>query len=260
MGQKRLALVTGASSGIGEAFARRLAERGDDLVLVARNGGRLHALADELKGHYGTATEVIAADLTDPDQLVIVEKRLGDDQHPVDILVNNAGFGTSGDFATLPIEGEVNELDLNIAALVRLSHAALGSMIERRSGAILNVASVAAFQPAPRSATYAATKAFVLSFSESLHEEVKGAGIKVSCLCPGFTHSNFHARADIDKEIVPGPLWLTADAVARAGIAGLDRNVAVVVPGSVYKATAVATRMFPRTVVRKVASAVTRRY
>src|SRR4051794_17098631 len=134
MGKKR-ALVTGASSGIGEAFARRLAERGDDLVLVARSGGRLEALADELRGRYGTDSEVIVADLTDPDELAVVEKRLA--TGPVDVLVNNAGFGTSGDLVTLAIDDEVNEIELNVTALVRLTHAALPAMLERGSGGIL---------------------------------------------------------------------------------------------------------------------------
>src|SRR5947209_4992129 len=126
-----IALVTGASSGIGEAFVRRLAERGDDLVVVARNEGRLHALADDLRRHYGTTTEIIAADLSDAGQLAVVEKRLSDDQQPVDLLVNNAGFGTSGGFAELPIEEEVTEIELNVVALVRLTHAALTPMLER---------------------------------------------------------------------------------------------------------------------------------
>jgi short-subunit dehydrogenase len=260
MPQNRLAMVTGASSGIGEAFARLLAARGDDLVLVARSETRLRALAGELRSRHGVDIEVQPADLVDAGERAVVEKRLRPGLRPVDVLINNAGFGTSGEFAALPLAGEVDEIELNVIALVRLTHAALESMLERGAGAILNVASVAAFQPAPRSATYAATKAFVVSFSQAVHEEVAGAGVKVSCLCPGFTRTRFQERANIDHRHIPGALWCSADDVARAGLAGLDRNVAVVVPGAIYKAAAVATRLVPRPLVRRVAGVVTRHY
>src|SRR3954453_8241979 len=248
----RTALVTGASSGIGEALARQLAERGDDLVLVARNEGRLQALADDLGRHYGIKTEVIAADLSNDGQLATVEKRVRDDQQPIDLLVKNAGFGSSGRFSEMPIDGEVNEVELNVVALVRLTPAALEQMLARRQGAVLNVGSVAGFQPAPTSATYAATKAFVASFSQAIHEEVKASGVKVSCLCPGFTRTRFHERAEMEPSKIPGPLWLDADDVARAGIAGVDKNMAVIVPGAAYKAAVVGSRLMPQMVVRKI--------
>jgi uncharacterized protein len=168
------ALVTGASAGIGTAFATQLAARGDGVVLVARDRDRLDALAGVLAGSHGVATEVLVADLTDPDQLASVEARLGDRDRPIDVLGNNAGFGTNGRFAELDRDTEAREIGLNVVALVRLTHAAVAPMIERGSGGVLNVSSLAGGQPTPGNATYGATKAFVTSFTQSLHEEVRG--------------------------------------------------------------------------------------
>lgn len=255
-----LALVTGASSGIGEAIARGLARRGHDLVLVARTQQRLDALADDLRSSAGVHVDIMRADLTVPGELADVEQRVAATEHPVDILVNNAGYGSSGPFAELPLEHEVGEIELNVVALVRLTHAALGQMIPRRRGGILNVSSVASFQPAPSSATYAATKAYVTSFTEALHEEVRNQGVKVSALCPGFTRTRFHDRAEMDPRTIPGPLWLDADSVAEAGIDGLEHNRTLVIPGLQYKAIVAMSQYAPRGLLRRAAGIVTSRY
>ena len=250
-----VALVTGASVGIGEQFARVLAERGHDLVLVARDRARLEALAKELGTERGVQCEVIAADLTDSRQLATVEARVAS----VDVLVNNAGFGTTGRFHEIDLDAEDREIRLNVLALVRLTHAAASAMAGRGAGGILNVASVAAFQPGPGNATYAATKAYVLSFSEAVHEELRGSGVSVTCLCPGFTRTEFQRRAGFDESQVPGFMWQSADVVARAGLDGLARSRAVVVPGALNKAAATATRLAPHGITRRAASLVIRR-
>jgi short-subunit dehydrogenase len=259
MTNRARALVTGASSGIGDAVARGLARRGHDLVVVARSGDRLEKLAVELRTAHGVDVDVLPADLTDDAERAKVEDRLADGAAPIDILVNNAGFGTNGRFAELPIEREHQEIDLNVLAVVRLTRAALPGMVERRRGGILNVSSAASFQPGPRNATYSATKAFVTSFSQAVHEEVAGTGVKVSCLCPGFTHTEFHDVANIDHGTIPGLLWMSAEQVAEAGIAGLEQNHALVVPGLPYKAAAVSVRLMPRGLVRRVAGVVAAR-
>jgi short-subunit dehydrogenase len=250
-----VALVTGASSGIGEQFARVLAERGHDLVLVARDRARLDALAKELTEKRAVYCEVLPADLTDADQLSAVEARAA----TVDVLVNNAGFGTTGRFHEIDLDAEDREIRLNVLALARLTHAAARAMAARGAGGILNVASIAAFQPGPGNATYSATKAFVVSFSEAVHEELRGTGVSVTCLCPGFTRTEFQERAGFDEKRVPRIIWHSADAVARAGLDGLARNRAIVVPGAFYKVAATATRLTPHTITRRVASLVIRR-
>ncbi|MDQ6798268.1 MAG: SDR family oxidoreductase, partial [Actinomycetota bacterium] len=185
----RRALVTGASSGIGRAFAVHLAASGTDVVLVARRRDRLDDLATDLRADHGVDIEVLVADLTDEGGLAAVEARLGNGSAPVDLLVNNAGFATSGRFAELPVEGEVAEIHLNVLAPVRLTRAALPGMVERGRGGVVNVSSIAALQPLPHWATYAASKAYLTSFSEAVHEEVGGHGVVVLALMPGFTHT-----------------------------------------------------------------------
>jgi short-subunit dehydrogenase len=245
-----VALVTGASAGLGDQFARILAFRGHDLVLVARDQARLEALAKELEAKYGNHCEVLPADLTDRAQLATVEARA----EKVDVLVNNAGFGTFGKFHELDVDGETREVDLNVGALVRLTHAAARGMVPRGKGGILNVASLAAFPPTPNDATYAATKAFVLSFSEAIHEELKKTGVSVSCLCPGFTTTEFQDRAGFDKSRVPKFAWADAESVARAGLDGLAKNRAVIVPGTINRVTAGLSSASPRALTRRVAS------
>ncbi|URM99777.1 SDR family oxidoreductase [Actinomadura madurae] len=236
----RTALVTGASSGIGESFARLLAARGTDLVIVARRAELLDGLARELVERYRVAVEVLAADLTDPGQRAEVEGRLR--AEPVELLVNNAGHGAFGAFADLPLDDHLAQIELNVAALVRLTHAVLPGMVARGRGGVLNVASMSGFAPSPGSATYGATKAYVASFSESLHSEVAGRGVHVTALCPGFTRT--------EDDVPPSLLWLRRDDVARAGLAAVSAGRALCVPGAQYKAAFPALKLVPRPLLR----------
>lgn len=187
----KTALVTGASSGIGEAISRKLAEAGAQLVLVARSEAVLSRLAVELSKNYGSHCTVIAVDLSAPDCAAHLQREIESKNLQIDILINNAGFGTYGPFETLSAETELGEIALNISAVVSLTHAFIPGMLARQSGAILNIASTAAFQPAPYMAVYAATKAFVLSFSEALWAEFYGRGVHVAALCPGPVDTGF---------------------------------------------------------------------
>jgi short-subunit dehydrogenase len=250
-----VALVTGASAGIGRAFAVGLADRGYDLVVVARRADALEALAAELASS-GASTEVLAADLTSADGLAAVEQRLADPQRPIDLLVNNAGYGTAGIFHTLPVADEVGMIDLNITALVRLTHAALGPMTARRSGGVINVSSTASYQPAPGNATYSATKAFVSSFTQAIHEEVRGRGVKAIAVCPGFTHSEFQARAGMEAEDVPGFMWQEPEDVVAGALKAYDRGRAVVITGIINQMTAAFATVSPGVVTRKIAGRV----
>jgi short-subunit dehydrogenase len=252
---KPVALVTGASVGIGEEIARQLAERGHDLVLVARDQARLEAVAKELQERYGATCEVLSADLTDDAQLATVEARAA----TVDVLVNNAGFGTFGRFDQLDLATEVREINLNIVALVRLTHAAAGPMVERGKGGILNVSSLASYQAGPMNATYSATKAFVTSFTEAVHEELNGTGVAVTALCPGFTHTEFQERANVPANEVPAFMWQNAPEVARAGLDGLARNRAIAVPGAINKMLGGASSMAPRGISRRASAMVLKR-
>ncbi|MFC6878774.1 MULTISPECIES: SDR family NAD(P)-dependent oxidoreductase [Actinomadura] len=236
----RTALVTGASSGIGESFARLLAGRGTDLVIVARRADLLDGLARELVERYRVAVEVIAADLTDPGARAEVERRLR--AEPVELLVNNAGYGAFGAFAEIPLDDQLTEIELNVTAVVRLTHAVLPGMIERGRGGVLNVASMSGFAPSPGSATYGATKAYVASFSESLHAEVAAKGVHVTALCPGFTRTEDEAQSNL--------LWLRRENVARAGLDAVSAGRALCVPGAQYKAALPALKLVPRPLLR----------
>lgn len=258
MAARPVALVTGASAGLGEAFARRLAARGHDLVVVARRRGSLERLALELGQAYGTDTEVLVCDLEDPAGLAAVVARLRDGGE-VDTVVNNAGYGTYGRFWELPPDGELGEVRLNVAAVVALSHAALARMVPRGAGRLLNVSSTAGFTPGPGSATYAATKAFVTSFTEALHAEVAGTGVHVTALCPGFTRTDFQARANVATGRLPRFVWAEAGPVVDAGLEALAANRALCVPGWVNKVVAFAPRLSPRAAVRATARQVTGR-
>jgi short-subunit dehydrogenase len=253
------ALVTGASAGIGRAFAEGLARRGNDLVLIARDGARLARLADELAGEHGVVADALDADLLTTDGLAAVEARLTDPDRPVDLLVNNAGFGTFGRFAELDVEREVQEVELNVVALLRLTRAALGAMEPRRSGAILNVASLAAYQPAPNSATYGATKAFVHSFTHAVHEEARGTGVRVMLVCPGYTHTEFHERAGLGPTGVPEFAWQSADAVVDAALRDLERGRSVSIPGVLNQTAAAFSSVSPAGITRRVAGLVVKR-
>jgi short-subunit dehydrogenase len=252
-----VALVTGASSGIGQSFARHLARDGHDVVLVARDEARLETLAKELDAQFGARCEVLAADLCVPEQCGVVEARLRSDP-PVEILVNNAGFGTFGRFHELPLDEEEREIRLNVLALVRLAHAAAQSMAARGHGGILNVSSIGALQPVPGNAVYSATKAFVTSFSEALHEELRAQNVRVTVLMPGFTKTEFQERAGFEDERVPKFLWAGADEVAAAGLAALAKNRASVVPGGLNKVAAGLSSITPHALTRRVAGQVVR--
>ena len=245
------ALVTGASSGIGETFARRLAARGTALVLVARRQDRLDALAKELD----VAVEVLPADLSDPDDLHQVEERVAAPTDPVDLLVNNAGFGTSGRFASLPVEREEEEIRVNVLAVVRLTRAALPAMLRRGTGGVVNVSSLAAFQPDPGNAVYGATKAFVLSFSEAVAEELRGTGVHVQALCPGYTRTEFQTTAEYETSRIPKAVWQRAEQVVDASIAALEKGKVLCIPGPHNKVAAVGSGFLPRVVRRRLAGA-----
>ena len=256
--ERPTALVTGASSGLGAGFARRLAASGHDLVLVARNRAALEALGGELEAAHGTKSEVLAADLGQRDQLGAVVDRIGAGA-PVDVVVNNAGFGFYGPVITHSAEQELGMVDVDIAAVVALSHAALRSMVPRRSGKLLNVSSVGAFAATPNGATYSAAKGFVLMFSEALHDEVADSGVHVTVLCPGFTRTSFQANAGLEAKGLPGFAWSDPDAVVGQALVALERNQAVCVPGLVNKLTAATPRFAPRPVVRRVAASIMKR-
>lgn len=249
------ALVTGASSGIGKAFANLLGRQGTDLILVARDRARLTALAEDLTAAHSINVEVLVADLSDRAQLVPVIDRLRSVDSPVDLLINNAGFGFTGDFIDLDPDVETSVIDVNVSAMHRLAHAAGTAMSQRRRGGIINVSSVAGYGPSPKSATYAATKAFVTSFSEALHMELGPLGVVVSCLCPGLTRTEFQQRANFETDAIPDSLWQSADVVAEAGLRGLARGKAVVIPGAQNKILRAVLKASPAGAIRRVAKA-----
>jgi len=244
----RVALITGASAGLGADFARQLAAEGRRLVLVARRKDRLDALVAEL----GNA-RAFELDLSETGAAGRLMADLAAHGEQVELLVNNAGFGLSGRFAALDGPRQRQMIDLNCGALTELAHAVLPAMIERGSGAILNVASTAAFQPGPGMAVYFATKAFVLSFSEALHEEVKQYGVVVSALCPGPTATEFGEVAGFGASNLLDKIAADSASVVRAGLAGVAKGKAVIIPGVMNKSTAQAHRLFPRSWVRKAA-------
>jgi short-subunit dehydrogenase len=246
----RRALVTGASSGIGEALARLLAAQGTSVVAVARREDRLRQLPGDV--------EVLVADLTDPDGLTRVEARLavGD----VDLLVNNAGFGTGAPLAEIPADRVAAEVALDVVALTRLTRAALPSMLRRGGGGILNVSSVVAFLPTPGMATYSGSKAYVNAFTESVAAEVAAQGVAVTALCPGHTRTEFQGVAhEGQPRRLPGWAWQSAEDVAAAGLAGLAAGRRVVVPGAVNKVLVLAASTAPRPLVRGAIAVVQRR-
>jgi hypothetical protein len=240
----RTALITGASSGLGAEYARRLAARGTDLVLVARDEAALTALSEELATAHGVAVEVLVADLLAADELDAVAVRIGDLERPIDMLVNNAGFGLPLSFARNDIADEVDHLRLLVEVPMRLMHAALGSMLERRSGRIVNIASVAGF--IPRS-TYGACKGWLISFSRWANGRYAGRGVTVTAVCPGFTHTNFHERMGLPRgqEGVPSWMWLDAGDVVTESLRDVARGKAVSVPSLRYKAIVALTRVLP---------------
>lgn len=242
------ALITGATSGIGLAFARTLARRGHDLVLVARDRERLDVVAAELRGHR-VEVDVLVADLADRAQLATVEERLR--ARPVEILVNNAGFGVPQKFSTGDLEAEQQMLDVLVTAVMRLTHAALPGMIARGSGAVLNVSSVAGWITG---GTYSAAKAWVTVFSESLSIELAGTGVHVTAVCPGYTHTEFHQRASMEMDAVPEWMWLDTQDVVDRALVDVRKGRPVSVAGTQYKALSLAAQYLPRPLVRALGS------
>ena len=248
---KKVALVTGASAGLGVEFARQLSKRGHRLVLVARRKERLDELAAEL----GKA-RALATDLSKTGAAAKLMADIEANGETVELLVNNAGFGLIGRFAELDAKRERQMIDLNVATLTDLCRAVAPGMIKRKSGGIINVASTAAFQPGPKMAVYFATKAFVLSLSEALHEELKPHGIHVTCLCPGPTRTEFGVVAGFGGNGLFDRVAMESPEVVKAGLEGLDSNKAVVIPGVVNKLGAFSGRLAPRSVVRKIAGSI----
>lgn len=239
-----LALVTGASAGLGACFARELARRGHDLVLVARGAERLEALAAELRAAHGATVEVLAADLARDADLRRVEERAA--RGPLDLLVNNAGFGLGRDFLAAGADEHEAMIRVHLVASVRLARATVPGMVARRRGAVINVASVAGFLPRGGSTTYGATKGYLTFFSEALAVELAGTGVRVQSLCPGLTHTEFHARAGIDTGGKPGWLWMSAEEVVATSLADLERGRVVSVPGLKNRLFVLLLRALPR--------------
>ena len=244
------ALVTGATAGIGRAFAEVLAEQGTDLVLVARDGARLAGVADELRTTHGVAVAVLPADLATDDGCRSVMDRLADASAPIDLLVNNAGFGLNQAFVGGDLGAEEGLLDVLVRAPLRLTHAALPGMVERGRGSIVNVSSVAGFVPV---GTYGAAKAWLTSFTEGLAAELAGTGVTATAVCPGFTRTEFHTRANMPMRALPDWAWLEARRVAEDGLAAARAGRSVSVPSTRYPALVLATQYTPRPVLRQAA-------
>jgi short-subunit dehydrogenase len=245
------ALVTGASSGIGAAIARELASRGHAVTLVARREERLRTLATDLTAEYDSEAAAIACDLSDPADRERLATVIGGTGRAVEILVNNAGFGSRGEFITNDRGRQLDMVRTNIEAVVDLTSRFLPGMVERRRGAVINIASVAAFQPIPGAATYAASKAFVLSFSEAIRTEQRGSGVSVTAVCPGPVRTEFTDAAGMSgvEDDTPDLLWMSADDIAREAVQGADHDKRVVVPGTLNRAQALVTQHSPRAVV-----------
>jgi short-subunit dehydrogenase len=242
------ALVTGASSGIGAAIARELASRGHAVTLVARREERLRSLATELTAEHDAEAAAIACDLSDPAERERLATVLGGTGRAVEILVNNAGFGSRGEFISNDPGRMLDMVRINVEAVVDLTSRFLPGMVERGRGAVINVASVAAFQPMPGSATYAASKAFVLSFSEAIRTEQRGSGVSVTAVCPGPVKTEFTDVAGMSgvEDDTPDLLWMTAEEIAREAVQGADRDKRVVVPGALNRAQSLVGQHAPR--------------
>jgi short-subunit dehydrogenase len=249
-----LALITGASSGIGATFARRLAARGYDLALVARRKDRLEETARDIESSHSVRAEILVADLTRDADLLNVENYIRAAPN-LEFLVNNAGFGIAGRFASLPIEGQDQMHRLQVMAPLRLTHAALAGMVARRRGSIVNVSSVSAFGQNPGSVSYSATKTWMNSFTEGLYMELKSAGspVQVQALCPGFTLSEFHDTMHFDRKQIPAWMWMSADEVVDTSLRALTRGQLLVVPGWRYRLLVAIMGAFPRSIYHSLA-------
>lgn len=253
MSEPAWALITGASSGIGECFARALGARRQNLVLVARSRDKLQALASELARAHSIRAEVIALDLSAPGAVQALVRELEARQLVVELLINNAGFGARGEFWELPLDRQSEMLRLNVAALLELTHYLVPGMAARRRGGLINVSSTASFQPIAYTSTYAASKAFVTSFSMALAEELRPHGIRVVTLCPGGTRTNFFVAGDYQRKRVPGGLQ-APEAVVSSALRALDRGGGLVVPGFFNKLGVALERLAPRGVVARFAA------
>jgi short-subunit dehydrogenase len=248
------AFITGATSGIGAAFARRLARDGMSLALLARNGERLQRVAEDHRRAHGVDVEVLVADLASDEGITAAERRL---DAGVDLLVNNAGFGLDGRYLEVPVSDELAMLRVHCEAVLRLTSAAMPAMIQSGSGGVINVASVAAFFAR---GTYSASKAWVVSFSQSVREDVAGTGVRVMALCPGWVRTEFHERARMDMSGLPDFVWLDADKLVASAMRDYRRGVGLSVPGGLYKALLGLNRVIPRRLSSRVSARMGRRY
>jgi uncharacterized protein len=255
------ALITGASAGIGEAIARELAGRGHGVTLVARREDRLRSLAGELSDLFGVRAEVLSADLGDATARSQLPRRIAELGLEVEILVNNAGFGGGESFARTERERLVSMVELNCVALLDLQAVYLPQMVERGRGVVINIASTAAFQPLPGAATYGATKAFVLSLSEAVHEELKGTGVTLTAVCPGPVKTEFPQVAGLERaeEQVPGLLWMTPESVAKQAVDAAADGKRAIVPGLLNRAGALTGQHAPRMLALPIVKRVWRR-
>jgi short-subunit dehydrogenase len=245
------ALITGATSGIGLSFAEILAAEGTDLVLVARTAARLDALAERLGAAHGISVSVFAVDLATDEGCRAVMERLGDPADPVDLLVNNAGFGINQEFVGGDLQEEERLLDVLVRATLRLTHGVLPGMVARGSGTVINVSSVAGWVPM---GTYAAAKSWVTVFTEGLAVELAGTGVTVTAVCPGFTRTEFHDRADMAVTSIPGWAWLDSRRVAEEGLAAARNGRTISVPSKRYGSMSVAVQYVPRPLLRRAAT------
>jgi short-subunit dehydrogenase len=261
MPDKKLAVITGASSGIGAMFARKLAARGYDLLLVARREDRLRSVATELSETYHVSANVIAADLAvDADRDRVAERIQSAPN--LALLVNNAGFGTMGFFFDIDLESQLQMHRLHVIAAMHLTHAALANLVPRQTGGVINVSSVAAFAQTAGSVSYCATKAWMNIFTATLHSEleVQKSPVKVQALCPGFTLSEFHDAARIDRGPIPQALWLTADFVVSESLRGFDEGKLFVIPGWRYKLLVMLLKSVPGWALRKMSARGAQKY
>ena len=240
-------LITGPTAGIGRGFADAFARKGYDLVLVARDEGRLRTVADDLSREYGVACEVLRADLSERADVDRVAVRLADPDRPVQALVNNAGFGLDRSFLRSAVEDEQRSLDVLVTAVLRLTHAAVPGMVDRGTGMVVNVSSVASWITG---GTYSAAKSWVTVFTESLAQELSGTGVRATAVCPGFVHTEFHERAGIDMSAMPEFMWLDVDQVVTQAFRDLATGRSVSVAGPQYKAFSALLRHGPRSLGR----------
>lgn len=247
--QRPVALITGASSGIGAVFARKLAARGYDLILIARREDRLLTLAQELPVN----AETLIADLSTEEGIAAAERVIRESPR-LELLVNNAGFGTLGRFWETAVDAQQRMYEVHVIATMRLTHAALAGMVPRRRGGVISVSSVAAFGQSVGNVSYCSTKAWINSFTEGLDMELRGVGspVKVQALCPGFTHTEFHRTLGMDSGKIPAWLWLNADDVVDASLSAFDRGDVVVVPDWKYKIAAALMKHAPHSLKRRV--------